>query len=600
MQAHSLRSPGRRGIVAAILMGAAIAVASATVAAAAATNNKVVPVGIDVVVTGVSGEHLRNVLAHLDIWQQRKSTDLKAGHVAKLHRLAPKQIATALQPFGYYQPTITASLRRDGETWRASYTIDIGTPVPITSLDIQLLGAGASDAKLGQLTTSPELRVGSPLDHRQYEELKARLLDTAIAEGYLDADYEAHRMTIDLDDYQAAIILHLDTGNLYHVGDVDFDQSGPIHLSAELLRRFVTFPANTPLTSELTLNLQTALTNSGYFRSVEIVPQKDKASNDIVPLQVKLATDSRSKYRFGAGFGTDTGARGSVTHERLVNERGHQLSLKAEIAQRNSAADMRYSIPLQDPVNSHLEFSSGISEMQTDSRESRNLHVGVARTRLRGAWRETLGVTAEYEDYEVGDIDDTSKLLFPNANWTRTVSNHPLFPTHGWHLNLNLLGAAESLGSDVSFAQGRIDGKWLTTYAERNRLIARAALGATGTSSFTELPPSKRFFAGGDNSVRGYDFEALGTTDADGDVVGGRYLAVGSLEYERLLTASWGAAVFYDVGNAFNSMNESFGRAVGIGARWRTPIGLVRLDVARPLTDSDSAYRIHLVIGPEL
>jgi len=557
-------------------------------------------VNIDVIVTGVSGEHLRNVLAHLDIWQQRKSTDLKPGHVAKLHRLAPQQIATALQPFGYYQPTITAHLERDGDTWRASYGIDIGTPVPITRLDVKVLGAGASDADLVQLTTSPDLRIGRPLDHRRYEELKTRLLATAIAKGYLDAAYVAHQMIIDLDDYQATITLHLDTGHLYRVGDVRFDQSGPTPLDAALLRRFVTFSAHTPLTSELTLDLQTALTNSGYFKSVEIVPQKDQAVNDIVPLQVKLVGDSRSKYRFGAGFGTDTGARGSAIHERLVNARGHQLALKAAIAQRQSAADMRYSIPLQDPVNSHLEWSSGISEEQTDSRESRNLHAGVARTRLRGAWRETLGITAEYEDYEVGDSHDSSKLLFPHASWTRTVSDHPLFPTHGWQLSLHLLGAAESLGSDVSFAQGRIDGKWLTTYAERNRLIARAALGTTGTSSFAELPPSKRFFAGGDNSVRGYDFEALGTTDSEGDVIGGRYLAVGSLEYERLLTASWGAAVFYDVGNAFNSMDESLGRAVGIGARWRTPIGLVRLDVARPLTESDSAYRIHLVIGPEL
>lgn len=555
---------------------------------------------LNVTLTGIAGKELDNVRAHIDIWQQRSRTDLKEAHIKKLHRLATAQIETALQPFGYYRPKIDAQLDGADTQWRANYAIDPGKPVPVATVDIQLTGAGAQDLKLSSLARQTEIRVGDPLDHQKYEALKARLLAKALALGYLNAGYQLNQMTVDLDQYQAVVALHLDTGNLYRVGDVRFEQTGATRLGDKLLRRFITFAPGDPLTNELTLSLQTALTNSGFFKTVEIVPQKNQVENQRLPLLVKLGTVSRSKYRFGAGFGTDTGPRGSVAHDRLVNKRGHKLSVTALAAQKDRSAEVSYTIPLQNPIDDSLVFSSGVSELDTDSWESRELHGGIAHTQLRCGWRETLGITAEYEDYKIADIRSTSILLFPGASWMRTISDHPLFPSHGWRLSLNLLGSAKSLGSDATFGQARIDGKWLTTYATRNRLIARGALGATMTSSFTQLPPSKRFFAGGDNSVRGYDFEALGATDSSGNVIGGRYLIAGSLEYERLLTDNWGAAVFYDAGNAFNSLDESLNKAIGIGARWRTPIGLVRVDIARPLNDADSAYRLHLVIGPAL
>lgn len=557
-------------------------------------------VAIDVTVTGVSGNERKNVLAHLDIWQQRENTALKKAHIRKLHQLANAQIKTALQPFGYYRPKIDAQLDDTGTNWRASYTIEPGKPIPIATIDVQLAGAGKRNAALTRLIKQPGISVGDPLDHQKYEALKARLLARAIALGYLDANYAQHQLMVDLDSYRALVALHLNTGDLYRAGEVSFQQTGDTRVGEKLLRRFIAFAPGDPLTNDLILGLQTALTNSRFFKSVEIVPQKDRAQNHRLPLLVNLVTSSRSKYRFGAGFGTDTGPRGSVTHDRLVNRRGHSLALTAQLSPKNSSGDFRYTIPLRHPIEDNLIFFSGVSELDTDSRESREFRAGVAHTQLRGGWRQTIGITAEHEDYEVADIRSTSTLLFPGIQWARTVSDHLLFPTRGWHLSLNLLGSEKNLGSDVSFAQARIDGKWLATYAKRNRFIARGALGATMTPSFTDLPPSKRFFAGGDNSVRGYDFEALGATDSDGDVIGGRYLIVGSLEYERLLTANWGATLFYDAGNAFNNANESLAKAVGMGVRWRTPVGLVRVDIAHPLNDADNAYRLHLVIEPEL
>ncbi len=557
------------------------------------------PARLDVKVTGIEGAALANVRAYLAIWQQRDSDRLTAAYIKQLHRLAPAQIEAALQPFGYYRAHIDARLEGDADHWRASYAIDQGKAIRLVAVAVQLIGAGADNADLIRLTQQAGIRVGDRLNHQKYDRLKAALLGKANALGYLDADYSVRQMTIDLDRYEAKVALKLDTGALYGVGDVRFEQSGAARLDDALLRRLITFAPGDPLTSDLVLGLQTALTNSGWFKSVAVEPHKDQAQDHRAPLQVKLVTASPSKYRLGAGFGTDTGPRASVTHDRLLNARGHSLALTAQGAPKNSSAEARYAIPLRHPLDDSLVISSGVAEEDTDSRESRKIHAGVAHTQVRGGWREILGVTAEYEDYAVADIRSTSTLIYPGAAWSRTVSDHPLFPTHGWRASLNLLGSAQSLGSDVSFAQARIDAKWLTTRGH-NRFIARGAVGTTITSSFTDLPPSKRFFAGGDNSVRGYDFEALGATDSDGEVIGGRHLIVGSVEYQRLLTDTWGVAVFYDAGNAFNDVNESLDQAVGVGVRWRTPIGPLRIDIARPLNDADSAYRLHLVLGPEL
>ena len=116
----------------------------------------------------------------------------------------------------------------------------------------------------------------------------------------------------------------------------------------------------------------------------------------------------------------------------------------------------------------------------------------------------------------------------------------------------------------------------------------------------SELPASVRFFAGGDNSVRGYDFESLGPIDATGAVIGGSYLVDVSLEVDRLFRDKWAVAMFVDGGDAFNDTHIKLKTGVGIGLRWYSPVGPIRLDFAHPLDDPDKSFRIHISLGPDL
>ena len=122
----------------------------------------------------------------------------------------------------------------------------------------------------------------------------------------------------------------------------------------------------------------------------------------------------------------------------------------------------------------------------------------------------------------------------------------------------------------------------------------------TDVGDVNKLPASQRFFAGGDNSVRGYQFESLGPTDESGEVIGGKHLVVGSIELDHRITDSWNAAVFYDIGNAINSVNDELFAGAGVGVRWKSPVGPVRFDFAWALDKTDEQFRLHVVIGPDL
>ncbi len=188
----------------------------------------------------------------------------------------------------------------------------------------------------------------------------------------------------------------------------------------------------------------------------------------------------------------------------------------------------------------------------------------------------------------------------PGINMQRVWGRERLIAARGARLQLDLKGAQEGALSDVSFLQSQVDAKLIMPLGEDLRLISRGTLGGIYTEDFERLPPSIRYFAGGDQSVRGYGYNRPGPRDASGEVIGGRYLVVGSLELERHIRGNWRAALFFDTGNALDSWDESLKQGAGIGLRWETPIGLVRVDLATALSEDGNPWRLHLTLGPDL
>src|SRR5690606_20729224 len=190
---------------------------------------------------------------------------------------------------------------------------------------------------------------------------------------------------------------------------------------------------------------------------------------------------------------------------------------------------------------------------------------------------------------------------FPQLTLGRTVANDALYPTRGFSWRLLTRGSASALGADVEFLQWQTDAALIRGVGDSNRIILRGTAGSieTPSGSIERIPPSFRFYAGGDRSVRGYGYQELGPRIDDGTRIGAKRLLVGSLEWEHMFTPTWGGAVFVDAGDAFDStFDPSVG--VGVGLRWRSPVGPVRVDIARGLDDPERSFRLHLQLGPPL
>lgn len=549
-------------------------------------------------IEGVTDALLENVRNTLSIIQYRDDANLGRPWVQRLHGKAESEIRSALKPYGYYRPTVDKALSRRDDGWMASYRIDPGVPVPIRSADVQLFGAGAGEAGFQKLVKAQPLPVGAPLNQPRYDSLKSSLQKRALEQGYFDAQFLRHEIRLDLDAYHADIVLHYDTGARYRLGEVTFE---PSSLSDDFLARYVTFKPGENYSTKALLGLQEALTDSDYFSSVNVVAQRERAEDLQVPVNVTVVPHKRNKYTFGLGYGTDTGARASAGWERrLVNKRGHRFATDLRLSEVKNNLSAGYSVPLRNPRTEKLTYSAGYFDSDTDSNRSQTILLGASRTDSRWGSSETLGLSFQREDFSVGGIDDTALLLMPEASWLWVRADDRIYSSRGMRLQLSVRGASEALLSSTTFVQTQLQAKFIQKVFSASRIILRGDAGISYVPDFRELPSSQRFFAGGDQSVRGYDYESLAPTDANGVILGGRNLLVGSAEYEHPIKGKWSAALFVDTGAAIDSLTDRLSTGADISLRWRSPIGLIRIDVASALSKDGHPLRLHLVIGPDL
>ncbi len=555
-------------------------------------------------IEGLDRDLKSNVLASLSLQEARKDKDLDEERIRRLHAKAEDEIATALEPFGYYRPDVDATLTRDGETWVARYEVDPGPPLEVTTLDVKVEGAGADDPWFQQDVREFPLEQGETLFHPEYEAGKQRFVDDAAKNGYLDADFQVSEMRVDLDAYTAAVVVHFATGPRYRFGPVTFNQD---FLDPDLLRGYVTFKEGEFLDVDELLQMQNALSDSPYFQRVEVLTRRELAQGDEVPIEVNLTPSKHQRWSAGAGYGTDTGPRGTVALElRRINRAGHRGQVEVRGSQIEKSLQAQYQIPGAYPRTDVLTYSLGYSDLHTDTSDSQRSLVGVGLTQARGTWREALALNLQREDFEVGVDEGRSELLTPQATWTRVRADDRISTDHGDRVEFTVRGADESVLSNASFLQASAQGKLIRSFAGRFRFISRLQVGHTETSQLRELPPTIRFFAGGDQSVRGWGYQELGPLDEEGNVIGGEELLTGSVELEYrfleefLYLKKWGIAVFYDTGNAMHSFSGSLEEGAGVGLRWVSPIGPIRADAAWALTEPGTPIRFHLTVGPDL
>ncbi|NBD96465.1 MAG: BamA/TamA family outer membrane protein [Gammaproteobacteria bacterium] len=608
-------------------------------------------------ITGVDGELLANVRASVSLVQAERLDELSLWRLRQMAEDARPEIREALKPFGHYRPAIRVRLiepEDDSQHWQARLNIDPGPPVRIDEVSIELRGDGRDDPELDRWRQEWPLKAGDRLDHPAWETAWRRLERLAEERGYFEARFAERAVRVDADREEADIRIVFESGPRYRFGRYRAPEQP---FSESLMERLHILAPDEAYSIERLDRQREALVRSGLFDRVVIEPERQD-EQDRVDLHYRLEPRPPNTWRATLGFGTDTGARTQLGWTRhYLGDGGDRFeaALGAQQHNREYVLQAEYRRPRGNRPSEFLTAGTTLRSEQDDfrfyeqeriepvfeafdgRREQTELTFG--RLQERDLWperfeglEERLFVSILNESFDAlregsfspeNDalleanpelrpfLSTDTRVVAMGGRWRLPRIEGSGFDTRGSVWRAHLIGAHESAGSDVSFAQAWLSGRWHLRFGDRHKLLVRGELGYTEADTrrldialgdrsldltITELPERYRFKTGGDRTVRGYGFEDLSTNRN-----GANNLLVGSVEYEFRVGENWSLAAFADIGNAFNDFDErKLKRGVGVGFRWYTMIGPLRIDIAQALDEVDDPWRLHFTIGTQL
>ncbi|MBT8146680.1 MAG: autotransporter assembly complex protein TamA [Gammaproteobacteria bacterium] len=525
-----------------------------------------------------------------------QACDSEPGSLGRFLPGIRRQISRAGRALGYYFLTERTRFVQGETCWELQTTIEPGDPITIASVEVNVV----TDSEL--FTTEVQelpVREGDQLNHALYERSKSELSARAVELGFFAARFASSELQLDLQQNIAHVKIEFEPGPRSQFGAVNIEPVAG--LSEDFIRRFVSFQTDTFYSASALIDLRNVLNDSFYFSNVTVTPDLEQAVDQRMPVQVGLQLRPRRVYSTGVGVTTDIGPRLRFDYEdRYVNRSGHQFNARTAASPIQQFVDLEYAIPWSDPATERLTFSGGFLHEDNDSFILETTKIGASYSYLnRWNWRQNYFLNFQHDNSKVGDSEEISDMLIPGMSLTRTLADDALYPQRGWTLFGQLMGASDSLLSTETFLQLNARGKAITPLGP-GRVIVKLEAGTTVTDDITNLPASIQYFTGGDQSVRGYKYRSLAPVDDNGDLAGGKHLLVGGIEYDFNILPAWKLAVFADAGNAFTDFNDyDLQKSVGIGVRWMSPLGPIRVDIASAL-DDDNKIRLHLTMGPDL
>ena len=312
-----------------------------------------------------------------------------------------------------------------------------------------------------------------------------------------------------------------------------------------------------------------------------------------------------NRYLFGIGYDTNTKARLRLGWDRKkINRWGHQFKSNLKLSEQDTLIDAYYKIPGKHPWVDNYQFAIGYANEEYSEKPSERYTAEISQTRELWGWNRTIALRYLHEEYKDSDfITERSSFLLPSLRLSKSKLDDPFDPKNGYRVQLSIRGGLDALVGSHNFIQIYGQYKWIKSVSEHGTILARTELGFTLPDDIEELPLSIRFYAGGNESLRGFRYRSLPSEiDEDGKLrpVGGAYLVLGSLEYNHTIWGPIKLATFVDGGSALQDVHDDLQCAVGVGLRWQTPVGPLKLDVAKPLSNGAEVLRLHFSFGPEL
>ncbi len=484
--------------------------------------------------------------------------------------------------------------------------VDLGEPVRIESAHFEVTGDDltARSSVFRRLTRSLPKK-GDQLNHGLYTDFKSSVERTAMRYGYFDGKFVENELQVNAVTNEGGWLLVYDPGVRYGFGPVSFQGS---QIREEILQNLVPFEEGKPYSSDDIAELNRRLSATGWFNSIVVTPdilEGRKSEDKKLPVEARVSPKTGNSLEAGLGYSTDVGPRGKLIWKKpWLNDSGHSLQSETDISSLEQLLDVTYKMPLEENALEHFWlFRGGYKHEDLNDTQSDAMSLEVSRRwEPYEGWQKGVALKWRYDDFTQGSVESQSMMLYPEFSLSRTRSRGGLMPRWGDSQRYTIGYANKMWGSDVDALMLEAQFVLIRTYARNHRFVLRSHLGWIETGDFRDVPPDLRFFAGGDRSVRGYDYESISPEDENGELTGASKMLTASVEYQLRVAGKWWGAVFLDVGRADNDFEFSnFKKGAGVGVRWESPLGPVKLDIARPVGDpGENGIQFYIGLGPEL
>ena len=563
-------------------------------------------------------------LARFQRVENASTEGITRAELARLLAAAPLQARQLLETEGYFDAQISAAVVGTpalGQPVKVRVEARPGALTRVEQVRLEVTGELAAQAESTDATAAADrqdaqalidslrqrwpLSIGRPYTQDAWGDAKASTLTLLRAEGYAQASWSGTVAEVEVktpEVHQARLYVVADSGPLFRFGAVRFE--GLDHVRPAALQALLTFSEGQPLREKPLLDYQDRLVKSGLFDAVAVEFDPDTAHAAAAPITVRVTERSLQQATFGIGMSDATGPRVTIEHlHQRPLDYSWQAKTKLQLGRNQQIAQVDLtSHPLPGPHRNLVGLA-------LSSTEASGLHVTSERVRLG---RTQDGERIERLYYfewqraftrslsDGGSVDDASSLTY-NYQWVWRDLDHPVLPTRGVSLSAEA-GVGRSFASTAQAgwfgrSLARVTGYWTpgaNWYGQ-----ARLQLGEVYSASEVAVPFTLLFRSGGDDTVRGYGYQSLGPTAADGTSVGGRVMANASFELARPFSSrspAWWGAVFVDAGNAatrWEDYRPAYG--YGVGVRWRSPVGPLRIDLA--YGQATQKFRLHLSVG---
>jgi len=562
-------------------------------------------------------ETVRDYLAlHLEIQRYRELDDLGATEISRLMVAAETNARELLGTLGYFTPTLTLELNETPEGAKAPREIVITVaPGELTQVsNVQISYAGpiaddaAAEAQRDAIRTGWALRVGLPFTQQAWDDAKTTALRSLTAKRFPTGNIEVSRAEVDADRSEARLGVTYQSGPAYKFGPLVL--RGLQRYDPDGARRIARLPTGTDYDQQKLLDAQQRLASSGYYDSVFLTLDTESGNPLAAPVVAQLREAPLQKVVMGAGFTTDNGPRLSIDHihnqlpllgwravsrlsvdndikslgtewNAIPNDRGWRWFTGGELKREASGSYIVDSGRLRGGRNKSSDHIDRSYFLQYDYAQNRGTNAPPSASAVTANW----GWTGRYFDNNAAPTRGHALALEVAAGYTLTGQQLPFTRTYARWLGIVPIGAAEDT----------------ETRARRSRLQLRVEAGAVAAKESAQIPSTLMFLTGGDTTVRGYSYKQIGTVRADGQTIAGRYLGVASVEWQRPFVyngklTEWESVVFVDAGAVADKPGELKPKVgVGVGARWRSPVGPVQADLAYGV--DSKKFRLHLRLG---